>query len=58
MKTKHFNLPQAKIMIAAAILCAPINMSAQESEKNSKEEGIAGDYMSSIATVNVSRGKK
>ena len=39
MKTKHFNLPQAKIMIAAAILCAPINMSAQESEKNSKEEG-------------------
>ena len=39
MKTKHFNLPQAKIMIAAAILCAPINMSAQESENNSKEEG-------------------
>ena len=39
MKTKHFNLPQAKIMIAAAILCAPINMSAQESEKNNKEEG-------------------
>ena len=39
MKTKHFNLPQAKIMIAAAILCAPLYMSAQESENNSKEEG-------------------
>ena len=39
METKHFNLPQAKIMIAAAILCAPLYMSAQESENNSKEEG-------------------
>ena len=39
MKTKHFNLPQAKILIAAAILCAPLYMSAQESENNSKEEG-------------------
>ena len=39
MKTKHFNLPQAKIMIAAAILCAPLYMSAQESENNSKEDG-------------------
>ena len=39
MKTKHFNLPQAKIMIAAAILCAPLYMGAQESENNSKEEG-------------------
>ena len=38
MKTKHFNLPQAKFMIAAAILCAPLYMSAQESENN-KEEG-------------------
>ena len=39
MKTKHFNLPQAKILIAAAILCVPLYMSAQESENNSKEEG-------------------
>ena len=39
MKTKHFNLPQAKFMIAAAILCAPLYMSAQESENNNKEEG-------------------
>lgn len=39
MKTKNFCLRKTRFMIAAAILCTPLYVCAQESENNSKEEG-------------------